>query len=438
MRQKKQLESRSDEPKLDSLKEEGCLNCPIKLNFESTVVHSIACQNCDDQVLKEEVCRDFSLVIPETDENTNPEGLTINNLLKLYFANEVIEYSCEKCNGSYSLLSHHFSKLPRVLVIHIKRYDINDSKKTDRISIPKTIDISLHSKSETKSAPKFQFNKDKLKAKFDSSMPKTVSSAEKRKSPSRLDMEPLQKHQKSCDIDTKPSEDENKEEEKACNSLVLSPNGKLEADIDDMDLASAIEESKKHFEEQKFTKVQTVTLDDAEKELNKLFSESKEIQNPSIETDLNKTFEYGSTISNNDLGLVGSTFESEEDQLKRALDLSLQEYEKGRNVLPEEDNPVLAINPSPPKDNLCVSPNIISADNANKYTLVGVVNHHGQNTATGHYTSDSYDFKSKKWRLYNDSSVKEVTEHEVRYGRLHSAYIVFYMQDQCFAAISNS
>ena len=61
-----------------------------------------------------------------------------------------------------------------------------------------------------------------------------------------------------------------------------------------------------------------------------------------------------------------------------------------------------------------------------------------QNTGTGHYTSDSYDFKSKQWRHYDDTTVKDVKEHEVRFGRNESAYIVFYMHTSCFNAIAAS
>ena len=76
-------------------------------------------------------------------------------------------------------------------------------------------------------------------------------------------------------------------------------------------------------------------------------------------------------------------------------------------------------------------------DSENAYKLVGIVNHHGENTGTGHYTSDNFDFKSKKWRSYNDSSVKDIKEHEVRYGRTQSSYIVFYMHVSCYNAILN-
>ena len=115
---------------MKELKENGCESCPIKLNFESTILHSITCESCGEKVLKEEACHDFSLVIPDSDENTNPDIKTIEGLLSMYFDCEMIEYTCEKCEGSLSIFQTIYinkSSLATGLVVPVVPYSSKDS-----------------------------------------------------------------------------------------------------------------------------------------------------------------------------------------------------------------------------------------------------------------------------------------------------------------------
>lgn len=454
---KKKLEERDDrESKLKELEENGCVNCPIKSNFESTILHSITCESCGEKVVKEEVCHDFSLVIPDFDENTNPVDQTLEDLIKLYFDSEMIEYSCEKCKGAYSVLSHQFSKLPRVLIVHIKRYDMNDVKKTDRICIPKSLNLTSHMNDDTKTVSKFIYDKNKLKSKGENEYKLTVTkTSEKRKSPGELDIEPKQKQYKSSrdnstndileDLENQyltPSaarkkitfDVETKDENRNGIHSPTTVDSKISNDVDDDTISKALHSNS-------FTQVISSNADENEKETKPEGTSSKTGSSST-------TAEIIPDDENPSMGIYTSVLDDEDEDLKRALDLSMREYEKVQmESIREFEQQSLMMGDSTEAqqqnekiDMFDVGPTTADVEldekeKENLYMLVGIVNHHGQNTGTGHYTSDSFDFKSKKWRCYNDSSVKEINQHEVRFGRSHSAYIVFYMHNQCYDTI---
>ena len=397
--------------------------CPIKENFESLIKHTIICQDCSEKVEKDEYCLDFSLVIPERDENTEPHDSTINDLLKFHLMEELVEYTCEKCCGTTSTLSHRFCKLPRVIILHLKRYDVYGVKRDDRIILPQKISLKDYAGSDASFPRKYYYAKNRFKAK-----PFPV---DKRKSNEKLDNEPIRKHLKT----------ENNSVFDGSNEDDFLPNVKFNTSLN----KTAVQSS--------FTKVKDTA------DFDKFSSSDK-----------------GSLMKNNDEDFefeikdLKSVSDDEEEDLKKALELSLKEFEeqeredyksfisysegntnksiRDRNSSNSNDDNdeisdmEIGVSEGNNSSELCntegildITTNLNGNENEHEdfeYKLVGIVNHHGSNTSTGHYTSDSYDFKSKKWRNYNDSSVKDIKEHEVRYGRAKSAYIVFYMHKNCF------
>lgn len=410
--------------------------CPIKNNFESTVLHSIICQECNEQVLKTEACHDFSLVIPDFDENSEPKDRSIDDLLKTHFLDEVIEYTCEKCSTTSSVLKHQFQMLPRVLILHIKRYDMYDMKRSDRILLPKTIDVKFLVTTDTVLPRTFLYDKEKMKTSFLTSA--NLNASEKRKSQEPLQSEPLNKSSRKSDSRTLEKEFLSSEKS------ISNAEGEF--------LAQAFRDSKRDEElrlkESKFTSLKRTDMPLVNK---KLEFPTMSCSTPMVEKSVNLVDLDANKEFENDLIKLTSVSDDEEDELKKALELSMKEYaERQEQELMDfsfNNNKNDNINVNNSFNNTSIdketefkdeesnaSDNNNSA-NKNSYKLVGIVNHHGQNTATGHYTSDSFDFKSEKWRSYNDSSVKEIKEHEARFGRLESAYIVFYMHVDSFNAI---
>lgn len=66
------------------------------------------------------------------------------------------------------------------------------------------------------------------------------------------------------------------------------------------------------------------------------------------------------------------------------------------------------------------------------YRLVGVVSHLGKTPNSGHYISDAYDFERQVWFTYNDLQVSSIQEALMQEARLCTGYIFFYMHNEIF------
>ena len=64
---------------------------------------------------------------------------------------EEVEYTCCHCNSHYHKLSKQFSSLPRVLVVTLKRYSINNgscNKSMEPVQIPRYLNLKPVSKDQ--------------------------------------------------------------------------------------------------------------------------------------------------------------------------------------------------------------------------------------------------------------------------------------------------
>uniref|UniRef100_A0A667ZZW6 Ubiquitin carboxyl-terminal hydrolase n=1 Tax=Myripristis murdjan TaxID=586833 RepID=A0A667ZZW6_9TELE len=121
--------------------------CPVVVNMEFEVQHTITCKGCGEVVTKREQFNDLSIDLPRR-KKTLPLR-SIQDSLDLFFRMEEIEYSCEKCNGKAATVTHKFSKLPRVLILHLKRYSFNaqlslNSKLGQQVVIPRYLTLLSH------------------------------------------------------------------------------------------------------------------------------------------------------------------------------------------------------------------------------------------------------------------------------------------------------
>ena len=364
--------------------------CPIQENFETKVVHSIKCCSCEEEVIKEEEYNDFSLSIKRFDENCNPEILSIDELLNSYFANETIQYSCEKCKSTDSVLSHHLKKIPRILILHLQRYDDYDTKKSDVINVSKILEISKLASDEVEQPSNFGLDRSLWKE-------VNLKSGTKRKS---------EDHKGDCSINKVPR--------------IRSDFGLVNENSTAEMIAISARESRKEANmksNNKFTKIQgsrkSLNFDSSDNEI--IFKDTS------------------------------STPNFEDDEMKRVLELSMQEYKmqqqtelKKYSSTPYKNEATLLKEKNPSLIDLPSNENDAFSDHRSKqtYNLVGIVNHHGMNTSSGHYTCDCYDFKSKKWLSFNDSSVHEISDEQFVKNN-SSAYILFYMHSSCFNSIES-
>nr|XP_019955185.1 PREDICTED: ubiquitin carboxyl-terminal hydrolase 37 [Paralichthys olivaceus] len=127
--------------------------CPVAVNMEFEVQHTITCKGCGEVVNKREQFNDLSIDLPRR-KKTLPLR-SIQDSLDLFFRMEEIEYSCEKCNGKAATVTHKFSKLPRVLILHLKRYSFNaqlslNSKLGQQVVIPRYLTLLSHCTESTR------------------------------------------------------------------------------------------------------------------------------------------------------------------------------------------------------------------------------------------------------------------------------------------------
>ncbi|XP_063646834.1 ubiquitin carboxyl-terminal hydrolase 37 isoform X6 [Pan troglodytes] len=127
--------------------------CPVITNLEFEVQHSIICKACGEIIPKREQFNDLSIDLPRRKKPLPPRS--IQDSLDLFFRAEELEYSCEKCGGKCALVRHKFNRLPRVLILHLKRYSFNvalslNNKIGQQVIIPRYLTLSSHCTENTK------------------------------------------------------------------------------------------------------------------------------------------------------------------------------------------------------------------------------------------------------------------------------------------------
>lgn len=96
---------------------------PCALNFTTEVEHELTCTSCGHCWAHIEILRHFSLDLPQASASHPVEPPDLEQLLQAFFADDVVEVACERCDGTSATVTHSISKLPRVLTLHLKRFD---------------------------------------------------------------------------------------------------------------------------------------------------------------------------------------------------------------------------------------------------------------------------------------------------------------------------
>uniref|UniRef100_A0A3P9IZE8 Ubiquitin carboxyl-terminal hydrolase n=1 Tax=Oryzias latipes TaxID=8090 RepID=A0A3P9IZE8_ORYLA len=442
--------------------------CPVVANMEFEVQHTITCKGCGEVVTKREQFNDLSIDLPRR-KKTIPLR-SIQDSLDLFFRMEEIEYSCEKCNGKAATVAHKFSKLPRVLILHLKRYSFNaqlslNSKLGQQVVIPRYLTLLSHCTESTRppvslgwSFPASVFGG---KAAFSNSscvlldsdceeeLNRKVSTSQKRHDGfQRGAMESgdfsginddemlaavLEMSRQEAGLSAPPPlEDE----------PTSSPDtGFGDSDINDLTY---------HTDQLEGDTKQSA---DVLGSLDMTMDDNKENQTPESvqqQGELDWVQQYNLDQEREEQELQQALAQSlqeheaqemrEDDDLKRATELSLQEF---NNSLPEllcsdEDSgneDVLDMEYTEAEaENL--KRNAETGDLANSYRLISVVSHIGSSSSSGHYISDVYDMKKQSWLTYNDLDVSRTQEAAVQRDRDRSGYIFFYMHKDVFEQLS--
>jgi len=126
------------------------------LNFNLEVEHTLLCENsgCNYSRGRRELFRDLSLSVP----NDESQCVDMTHLLDAFFADNLLEYTCEKCGHKQSRASHKLYRLPRFLVIHCKRFKPNFEKGlyeklATKVNVARELDLGQHCSASTKAPP---------------------------------------------------------------------------------------------------------------------------------------------------------------------------------------------------------------------------------------------------------------------------------------------
>ncbi|XP_064597837.1 ubiquitin carboxyl-terminal hydrolase 37-like [Liolophura sinensis] len=130
---------------------------PTIQNFEFEVLHTLKCTECGETVTKTEQFNDLSLDLPQRSNADEPQ--TIQDALDLFLREEQLEYTCAECGCKQSQVFHSFTRLPRVLIVHLKRYSYsivgsNNTKMGRSVFIPGYLTLQSFCNQETQ--PPFQ------------------------------------------------------------------------------------------------------------------------------------------------------------------------------------------------------------------------------------------------------------------------------------------
>uniref|UniRef100_A0A8B9HX62 Ubiquitin carboxyl-terminal hydrolase n=1 Tax=Astyanax mexicanus TaxID=7994 RepID=A0A8B9HX62_ASTMX len=437
--------------------------CPVTVNMEFEVQHTITCKSCGEVVTKREQFNDLSIDLPRR-KKTLPLR-SIQDSLDLFFRMEEIEYSCEKCNGKTATVTHKFSRLPRVLILHLKRYSYNaqlslNSKLGQQVLIPKYLTLLSHCTENTRPPLSLGWNA-QTALKGSTKSENTASILCDSDSEEDLTRKVSSKHRLSESLT-----DDDRVEEVRClqNGPVEHP--EFTGMNDDEMLAAVLEMSRQEAgvsgpQDDEPTSSPDTGFGDADTacvtktyvlgSLDLTMDENKENQTPDgAQGELDWVQQYNLDQEREEQELQQALAQSlqehearemrEDDDLKRATELSLQEF---NNSLPDllcsdedsgnEDTLDMEYSEAEAEE---LKRNSECGDLPNSFRLISVVSHIGTSSSSGHYISDVYDMKKQSWLTYNDLDVSRTQEATVQRDRDRSGYIFFYMHRNVFEELS--
>ncbi|XP_029460909.1 ubiquitin carboxyl-terminal hydrolase 37 isoform X2 [Rhinatrema bivittatum] len=458
--------------------------CPVVCNLEFEVQHSISCKMCGETVTKRERFNDLSIDLPRRKKFL--PARSIQDSLDLFFRMEEIEYSCEKCNGKCASVMHKFNRLPRVLILHLKRYSFNvvlslNNKVGQQVIIPRYLTLSTHCTESTRppltlgwnahTAKKYTFKSKSICLDSDSDdeqLKRSVALSQRfcealnREQPQQEDLE---KGSKKGKMESNKSERTDAgfsgmtEEEVIAAVLEMSKKEMLqpishedEKPTSSPDTGYGEEEMQEMLDNSESIEMEkpAATTEPGPNGLNEMakdFDENKENKTPESsqgEVDWLQQYDLEREREEQELqqALAQSLQEQEarelkeDDDLKRATELSLQDFNSslldGTGSDEDSGNEDVLDMEYTEAEAEELKKNAETGDLPHSYRLFSVVSHIGSTSSSGHYISDVYDMKKQGWFTYNDLEVSRTQEMSVQNDRDRSGYIFFYMHKDVF------
>lgn len=387
--------------------------CPVTNNFEFELLSSIFCKACGLTVFKREPSRYLSINIPQGMKDQN---MSIQSSLDLFFRAEELEHRCERCLYNKSVALHKFGRLPRVIIVHLKRYSFSESrimnKDEQHIVISKYLRLSCHCNKNTKPPQPLLPNE----------------------------------HVKNLDL-LRPLEELGSEILKLSSNSGRTSRSKVFPTVNIR--------SDKELEVQNGKRVSEVSSGSAQQEdagkganvvRSELTNETETIKHEK---------EY--VLSDLDSGSISEErsqkCQEAEKCNKEALPQSCpkpssqeQTENLGKPAVSHTQNGSLSSQGSSDsskspgcndvfdkaKPTSKVEPQKLNQKEDNIYRLVSIINHIGNSPNGGHYINDAFDFRKQSWFTYSDLQVTGIQEDLVYKARLSTGYVFFYMHNDIF------
>ncbi|XP_036050393.1 ubiquitin carboxyl-terminal hydrolase 29-like [Onychomys torridus] len=354
--------------------------CPVSANFEIELQSSIVCEACGEATLNTEVSNYLSV---DLHQGTREHPLSIQKSLDLFFTPEKIERNCEKCKNKNSVLRYTLKRLPRVLIVHLKRNHLTANgllvKSNQPVEISKYLNVSSHFNENTKEP-----------------FPLTGKTT-----------------YEDCDVPNVPEE--------MMPEILSQPIPSRS--VKNYEKINVYGTADRHTTTEMFNYFydlkEQMILEGSQEMAEQL------LQNPG--TRFHKEF-----LPQDSPPSVRDIQEDTEKDMNKSLDLRDDiddEYSLGAWWNPESTN---FLGSNYLLDVIDEAESMVFGDDPQNYRLVSVVSHFGSSQDSGHYVSDVYDFQKQAWLLYSDVQVFEIPEALIQENRLHTGYIFFYMRNELF------
>ncbi|XP_040855994.1 ubiquitin carboxyl-terminal hydrolase 26 [Ochotona curzoniae] len=463
------------------------LACPVTNNFESELLRSIICKTCGHFVMKTEPSNYLSINLPQS---KRAFSVSIQSALNFFFAPENIDYKCEKCKHRGSVAFHKFSRLPRVLIVHLKRYSFTDywsiTKDDQEVIISRQLTLSSYCNKNTK--PPLPLSKhthirdlqilkifQTINSRIINSSPSKHLTAKLKKSldlhittdkgsknyggafktsKRRKKQKDLGKESKSNKVELELVHSEDKtSSEKALLADPVKPRK-------DASLSLNFTSRVKHIlnpvvclgpcikelpENQKLQKHEKTSMS------GKLGSDRITKTSGHFDEDYKNGIQEGSStmtkriLNCDELRCCNQAFQlvhpsilehaktrRQTEMYTRYTNCSFQEVSTtSASELASRKNPGQAVLGGKTESKVQKAErNIAKGDHT--YRLIGVISHVGMSPDSGHYISDAYDFEKQAWFCYNDLDVENIHEDLMLKSRACTGYVLFYMHNDIF------
>lgn len=136
-----QVKSKIVQKDLVEVKNEKCSN-PIDDYFSSYMMEKYTCNSCSKQ--RQQKVENLMLFIDLPAED-HGNTLDLVDMINKTFAEEQRSMTCESCKHDVHTMESKFKKLPKILILQVKRYEMTSegilTKKSTAVNVPKLLKL---------------------------------------------------------------------------------------------------------------------------------------------------------------------------------------------------------------------------------------------------------------------------------------------------------